>query len=309
MRLEQHNNFAASHRKARAATVLALMLMLASEVGVAAESWRSFFSVSPFWRGNTDIDNGGDFGAGGVVVRGGASGVFGAGHRVSVTLRYDYTDYDFSERTAFGGAPWGNVQSVGFSVPLLFSGSNGWFYGITPSLDWNRENGADWSDSLVYGGIISATKVFAPDRRLGFGMGVFDDIEETDVIPIVIIDWRLSERWRLVNPLPAGPAGPAGIELDYSFDNGWNLGLGAAYRSQRFRLSENGPVPGGVGEDTGVPVFLRASTDVSDGMSFFLYAGAVVGGELRVEDADGNEVREESVDPAPLFGATFRMRF
>ncbi|MCA1789590.1 MAG: hypothetical protein LC667_06975, partial [Thioalkalivibrio sp.] len=88
---------------------------------------------------------------------------------------------------------------------------------------------------MVYGGIVSATRAFAPDRRLGFGVGVFGQLEETTVIPILIVNWRLSERWSLVNPLPAGPVGPAGLELDYRFDHGWRLGSGATSHSLRFR--------------------------------------------------------------------------
>lgn len=64
-----------------------------------------------------------------------------------------------------------------------------------------------------------------------------------------------------------------------------------------------------MGEQRGVPVFLRWTADVSNQASVVLYAGAVVGGELRVEDPEGNTVRKESFDPAPLVGATFRMRF
>lgn len=300
--------FAANKRRAGAATIGA-MLLLAPGAGGAAEAWQSFFSVTPIWQGNANIDNGGDFDATGVGIRAGTSSGFGAGHRAGVTLHYDYLDYDFSSRTAFGDAPWGQVQRFGFGVPLVFGGADGWFYGITPSVEWSRENGADLGESVIYGGILSATKAFAPDQRLGLGLGVFSDIEETRVIPILVVNWRLNDRWSLVNPLPAGPAGPAGLELNYRFDNGWDLGLGAAYRSLRFRLSENGPTPDGVGVERGVPVFLRLSADFADHASFFLYAGAIVGGELRVEDSGGNTLREESFDPAPLLGATFRMRF
>ncbi len=301
--------FAANHHKSYAATVGTMLLMLAPGASGAAEAWQSSFSVTPIWQGNTNIDNGGDFEATGVGIRAGTSSGFGAGHRAGVTFHYDYLDYNFSSRTAFGDAPWGSVQRFGFGVPLVFSGADGWSYGVAPSVEWSRENGADLGESVVYGGILSATKVFAPDQRLGFGLGVFSHIEETKVIPILIVNWRLNDRWSLVNPLPAGPVGPAGLELDYRLDNGWNLGVGAAYRSLRFRLSENGSAPDGVGEERGMPVFLRLSADFADQASFSLYAGAIVGGELRVEDSGGNPLREESFDPAPLLGATFRMRF
>lgn len=299
----------ANDQHACAATVSALLLMLAPSAGGASEAWQSFFSVTPIWQGNANIDNGGDFDAAGIGMRAGTSTGFGAGHRAGVTFYYDYLDYGFSSQTAFGDAPWSQVQRFGFNVPLVFSGADGWFYGITPSVEWSRENGADLGESVVYGGIVSATKAFAPDQRLGLGVGVFSHIEETKAIPILVVNWRLSDRWSLVNPLPAGPVGPAGLELNYRFDNGWDLGLGAAYRSLRFRLSETGPTPDGVGEERGAPVFLRLSTDFSDQASLFLYAGVIVGGELRVEDSGGNTLREESFDPAPLLGATFRMRF
>lgn len=291
-----------------AATICALLLLAPGASG-AAEAWRSSFSVTPVWQGNAKLDNGGDFDAAGIAIRVSTSTGFGAGHRAGVALHYDHLDYDFSRQTGFGDAPWGEVQRFGFGVPLLFSGAGGWSYGVTPSVEWAGEQGADSSESMVYGGIASATRAFAPDRRLGFGVGVFSQLEETTVIPILIVNWRLSERWSLVNPLPAGPVGPAGLELDYRFDNGWRLGLGATSRSLRFRLSDTGPTPGGVGEQRGVPVFLRLSANISDQASLVLYAGAIVEGELRVEDSRGNKLREDSFDPAPLLGATFRMRF
>ncbi|HRD34555.1 MAG TPA: hypothetical protein PLR02_09895 [Rhodocyclaceae bacterium] len=294
--------------KAAAATS-AIALMLVPLAGNADDSRESFASVTPVWQGNTDFDNGGDFEATGLVVRLGTQTRFGEGHRGGISLQYDGIDYDFSRRTPFGGAPWGNVQRIGLNLPFAFRGENDWTYGVAPSVEWARENGADWSDSLVYGAMFSATRSFAPDKRLGLGLGAYSHIEENRLVPLVIVDWSLNERWRLVNPLPAGPAGPAGLELDYRFDNGWNVGLGAAYRSIRFRLSDHGPVRNGVGEESGVPVFLRASTRFGASSSFFVYAGAVLSGELRVENSNGTKLSDESFETAPLFGATFSTRF
>jgi hypothetical protein len=299
--------FTVTHRTC-AATICAVLL-LAPGISGANQAWRSSVSITPVWQGSTDIDSGGDFDASGIAIRAGTSVGFGAGHRAGVTFSYDYLDYDFSAQTAFGDAPWSQVQRFGFSVPLLFSGANGWSYSVTPSVEWAGEDGADSNESMVYGGIVSATKAFAPDQLVGFGVGVFNQLEETKAIPILIVNWRLNERWSLVNPLPAGPVGPAGLELDYRFDNGWRLGLGATSRSLRFRLNESGPTPNGVGEQQGVPVFLRLSADTSDQSSLVLYAGALVGGELRVEDSAGRKLLSKSFDPAPLLGATFRMRF
>ena len=234
----------------------------------------------------------------------------GRGNSAGVTLNYDYSDYSFSNPAAFGGvAPWNIVQRYGVAVPLSFALRDGWSLGIVPSVDWFKENGADTGDSLAWGGLVSATKQFSGGNRLGLGVGVFDRIEKTSVFPFLLVDWRLSDRWRLINPLAAGPTGPAGLELDYRFDNNWELGIGAAWRTTRFRLSNSGPVPNGVGEERGVPVFLRATRSLDKQMSLHLYAGVVAGGELRVEDSSGNLLRKEDFDPQPFLAATFTARF
>lgn len=291
---------------------LAPVFLLATMAPVAAQDggWRPWASLSPVYSGTSDIDGGGDVSSWGVVVRGGADRNFGAGHRVGFAVTYDYADYSFDQPKAFGGvAPWGAVRRYGVAVPLAFNLGNGWLLGASPSVDWLGETGADQGESLSYGALLSAMRVFADGNRIGFGAGVYRRIEETSVFPVLLIDWRLADRWRLVNPLPTGPFGGAGLELDYEFDNGWNLGLGAAYRSLRFRLSETGPVPNGIGEERGVPVFLRASKSFDQGFTLRLYAGVVTGGELRVESPSGSVLRQVDFDPAPLVGVTFSARF
>jgi hypothetical protein len=289
---------------------LAPLLLLAALTPVAAQdNWQPWASVSPVYVGKSDIDGGGDYSSWGALVRAGIDGGFGAGHRVGVTLTYDYLDYSFNNPAAFGGvAPWGAVRRYGVSVPLGFNMGNGWLLGVAPSVDWIHETGADQGESLEYGALLTAMRVYANGNRLGLGVGVFSRLEETSVIPLLLIDWQISDRWRLVNPLPAGPTGGAGLELDYRFDNGWNVGLGAAYRTLRFRLSETGPVPDGIGEERGVPVFLRASTDLAKGVALRLYAGVVTGAELRVETPSGDSLRKVDADPSLLLGLTISAR-
>ena len=292
------------------ATLFAALLAGTVSAAAFAAEWQPFVSFTPLYQGKGDLDGGGDVSAWGAVVRAGATTDLGGGTRAGVTLSYDYIDYSFSNPAGFGGvAPWNVFQRYGVAVPFSFALRDDWTLGIAPSFDWYRENGADSGESFGWGGIVSATKRFPNGNRLGLGVGVFDRIEKTSVFPYLIVDVRLTDRWRLVNPLPAGPAGGAGLELDYRFDNGWNLGLGAAWRTLRFRLSESGPVPNGVGEERGVPVFFRATRNLGERSSLHLYAGVVAGGRLTVEDPSGNELRQVDFDPAPLLGATFLTRF
>jgi hypothetical protein len=265
--------------------------------------------VSPVFE-DANLDDGGDFSVGGAIVRFGTSTDIGEGNRAGLTLNYDYFDYSFDNAAAFGGvAPWKVVQRYGFSAPMSFVAQDGWIFGVAPSMDWFRENGASASDALVWGATLSATKRFEDGNFLGLGLAAFSGIEENSFFPFPIVNWRFSPRWQLINPLAAGPTGPAGLELDYLTESGWTVGVGAAGRKTRFRLSESGPVANGVGQVSGAPIFLRAAREFEGGLTLNLYAGVVVAGQLRVEDASGKQLREDNFDMSPIVGANFTMRF
>jgi len=289
---------------------MAVAVAVSAAAHAQAPGWAPFASVTGVVQGHGDLDGGGDYSAWSTILRAGTFGDLGGGNRAGVTFNVDYTDFSFSNPAAFGGvAPWGVVQRYGAAAPLAFKLQDGWFLGVIPSLDWIGEKGADSGESLTWGAVVTATRFFPNGNRIGFGLGVFDRLEETGVFPLIVVDWALSDRWRLTNPLPAGPTGPAGLELDYRFDGGWNAGIGAAWRSTRFRLSQTGPVAGGIGEERGVPVFLRATRGFGQGVSLNLYAGLVTAGELRVENPSGTVLRKVEFDTAPLFGATLSARF
>ena len=295
----------------RSLRIAALFAALATGGTVQAQgNWHPFASITPLYVGNSGIDGGGEYSMFGAIVRAGVQTGFGGTSLAGLTFNYDYLDYSFSDPAAFGGvAPWNVVRRYGVAAPLVFGVSDRWALGFIPSIDWFRENGADEGEALTWGGVISASRFFEGGNLLGVGVGVFQRLEKTSVFPLLLINWKLTDRWRLVNPLSAGPTGPAGLEIDYRLDGGWNIGLGAAWRTTRFRLSEAGPVPNGIGEESGLPVFLRVTRKFGAGISMNLYAGVVTAGQLRVEDPNGNGLREVDVDPAPLFGATFSARF
>lgn len=253
---------------------------------------------------------GGDFRAAGLILRAGATRPFGNGHQAGLTFSYDFTDYRFSSPAAFGGlAPWDDVHRVGLSTPFVIRGTGGWGFLVTPSLDYLMEEGASSSDALSYGAVLAASRRFDADLQLGLGFGIFDQLEEVKVFPFIVVDWKLGERWRLANPLPAGPTGGGGLELNYRFDSGWTLGGGAAYRSVRFRLSEDGSFANGIGETRSVAAFLHAARDLGPNSRLGLYAGALFAGELRVESASGDELARQDFDPAPFFGAALTLRY
>ena len=180
---------------------------------------------------------------------------------------------------------------------------------MSPSVQWAGETHANWDDALSYGAVGAISYEFRPDTVIGLGAGVYSNIEKTTVFPFITVNWQITERLRLINPFRTSPAGPAGLEIAYAFDKYWETGLGAAYRSYRFRLDEDGPIPNGVGEHKTVPVFARFSYKFAPTVRIDVYGGASFVNKIRIHAQDGDELFSTKTDIAPLIGLTFMARF
>jgi hypothetical protein len=200
------------------------------------------------------------------------------------------------------------VHRAGVGVTFVQRLEGGWRLTATPSAELSGESGAGWGNALAYGAVLSAGKRVGDTLTLGIGAGVFYRLEEVRVFPYLVVDWRITERLRLSNPLRAGPTGPAGLELVRSLPGGWETGIGGAYRSIRFRLDDEGAAPAGVGEVRAIPAWFRLSHRTGP----FLvdaYAGAVLGGKLSVENGQGDGLGSGTYDPAPFAALRLQARF
>jgi hypothetical protein len=267
-------------------------------------------AATPWFQGAASVSGGGSFQTTGVILRGSVDGVIGDRQRAGLTISYDYTSYDFSSPGVLGQAkPWTDVQHLGVGPTLLLLGPGPWSFLVHPSVDVFMEDGADWGKSLIYGAVLGAARNFGPEQRIGLGLSIYYWLEQVSVIPFPFVDWRLTSRLRLINPLLAGPTGGAGLELAFDPGGGFTLGGGGAYRSVRFRLRGDGPFPSGIGEEHAILAFVHAGIRLGRSFTLDGYVGALLGGTLRVEDSGGHRISERSFDPAPLVGATVTGRF
>lgn len=207
---------------------------------------------------------------------------------VGATLKYGYQHWSWSNPAAFGGvAPWQGINVPLLGLSVSYSPTPQWRFSVSPSVEWAAETGVGTSRSSTYGAVLMATNSIAPDLTIGLGAGVFRQIDENKVFPFIAINWQITDRLSLRNPLPAGPAGGAGLELVYQIDENWNVGAGGAYRSYRFRLNDSGPFAGGVGQNRFIPVFARVSYQFMPGTRLDLYGVASTGGNVQARSADG----------------------
>lgn len=266
-------------------------------------------SVSPIYEPDASLDRGGKAGVRQTLVFGGVATQVTPRLRAGVDLSYARAEWRFDNPTAFGGAaPFKTVDRFGLSVPLTWA-IDRWRLGVAPTIELAREPNARAADSLIYGALFSGTRIFSERLALGVGVIAFDRLEETRVFPFPIVSWQINPRMRLANPFPAGPAGPAGLELGYALDDGWSVGTGATFRSYRFRLDQGGRYPNGVGETSGAPVYVRLSRQFNRTIRGDLWAGASFNQQIRVQDARGNDITYDKQGTVPFLAFTVSARF
>ena len=198
-------------------TVVALLATLSATAQESAGRPRSgtTFSASAtaFHQPKTDIDGGGDFSLSSALIRFKASYQFSPTTAVGMSLKYDIDDYDFSGSTELGGkAPWNDVRRFGIGIPIFMRLGQRWALGLTPTINWLQEYGADSNDSISYGISGFAFKSFARGKRLGLGAVLSKTVEDdTKVFPFLAVDWRFNEHWRLANPLMRTSSAPPAL--------------------------------------------------------------------------------------------------
>ena len=259
---------------------------------------------------DADLDGGGRVGWNAYSASVGVTHQFNAAMKASVTATYATEDWRFDTPTVFGpGAPWGRIQrpSIGFNFSYASAPDLIWF--VAPQVQWAYESGASAADGVNYGAVFGATKIFSPTLAVGFGLSVFRQIDDTRYFPFLIVNWQISDKLRLGNPLPAGPAGGAGLELAYAIAPQWELAGGASYRDYRFRLDDEGVAPEGLGRNSGIPVFARLTRTFGPAARIDLYAGLVANGKLRLLDENGGTLRSTNYGTAPLLAITGSFSF
>jgi hypothetical protein len=155
----------------------------------------------------------------------------------------------------------------------------------------------------------SVSKAYSPDVLVGLGISAFRRVDKTQVLPFFIVNWKISDKWRMKNPFEAGPAGGAGLELVYSPDDRWEFAPGITYRNYRFRLATDAPTPSGIGENSFIPLFMRVSRKLTKDARLDFYGAIVTGGKLRVDTENGDGLYSDNYKIGPALGATLVVNF
>lgn len=273
--------------------------------------WSFGASAAAATFGDADLDGGGRVQLQSVGVS--LSLAYGPNPSTSLGVGLSTTEHRFS----FDGAgdiaslaPWSDVDLTTLSLPLRFAVDRQWSVSVVPSYQLAREQDAGSDDAQRYGGIVALSYAVSPRQFVGLGASYFTGLDDDTAFPILLVDWQFDERWRLTNPLQAGPTGPAGLELVHRWNERWEAGIGGAYRSLRFRLADdNAAAPGGTGQYSAFIGFARVQYRFNPELTLAVYAGGDFNGEIEVNAKGGRTLQSQDVGSSPMLAVSLSGRF
>ncbi|MCC6660316.1 MAG: hypothetical protein IT437_05470 [Phycisphaerales bacterium] len=230
---------------------------------------------------------------------------------IDTGFRYELANYAFENATGIipgTGDPWGSVnqESVFVRYGRQQMRQLAWFVGGTAN--WAGEEGADIGDSFTMSAFGGVRYWFSERFSIGFGLQYATRLEDSDLyLPFPTVTWEFAEHWRLSTEREPGRG--VGLTLAYTPTPEWRFEVGGGYEPRQFRLDKDGPLPGGVVQDTAFPFGAGVTYTPSKKLTITGEAGILLGREFKVMDEGGGVVSEPDVDAAPFLGLRLTYRF
>ena len=299
-------------RRLLPALLLASGLAQAAEEPAAAANTPYKASLSIGWVPDFDLDSGGKAGATLLQASFGGNWQLDQAQRLGFSVNYSQQDWSFDQPQAWAtDTPWDTLSRFAVSVPYTrINTRTGWAYSLIPGIDYASERDASGSDSFSYGLNAGIARFKSREQMIGVGVALWQRLDGFQAFPFVLVDWKLSDTWRIANPFSVSVVGPAGVEAVWSPKPGFEMGFGTTWREYEWRLSNSNPVaPGGILIDRTIPVYMRAETQFNESLRLNFYLGAGVGGEFEFLDENDNTVSTEEHSLMPLVGLNLQGTF
>ncbi len=230
----------------------------------------------------------------------------------TLTFSQSSTGYDFDSFGAFGAAsdPIDFGLRVGLGGTITHSFDPQWSIFGGARLNSSGEIGADFGDTLTYGGFVGLMHHFHEDLSIGLAIGGFSKLEDDfNLFPIPTIQWQIDDYWRFVLGATS-TAGQPGAEITYFINDKWEVGGSITYDFKQFRLEEdNNDLPDGVFEDWSVPIMFITTWKPEPNLSVSGRIGAVVYREVSLRDTNEVNRGDTILDPAFSLGISAEYKF
>ena len=257
----------------------------------------------------TGMDGGGAFSVDRYYTELGLGRMWRFDRMVSVSYGFGRDDYHFNDLPASGG-PWGDIENQRIGLFARWALDDRWTLFAGPSVRAYYETGADPDDGLtaaVFGG---ASYRFNDRLSLGPGFGVVGQLEDDpSYFPVLVVKWAITDKLDFQTGGGLAATGGPGLALNYRLAKKWKTSVSVRYERKRFRLADDGPFPGGVGEDKNIPVFGSLSYEVYPRGTISAIYGAGFGGNMMVEKSQSINSFNMSYDNLFSFGFAADFKF
>lgn len=256
-----------------------------------------------------------DSGPGSVAVAHGAAGAsatYTIDPTSTIALRVDaeYWHYEFDGVTGLimgTASPFEDLHTASVGGLYRKRFDEHWSIAVGAEAHSAAESGADFSDSLTFRSALGVQYAFSESFQLGVMLVVASRLEESvRILPIPTIDWRIDDRWRFASEIQPDAAQ---YVLSYQLNDRWNVGVGGGFYSEQFRLDDNGPTAGGIADIQRAVVGARVLFQPGERLKIRASAGYVVYHDIELQNAAGNFLASDEVDPSPMVGLSLEFTF
>ena len=269
--------------------------------------WSPSVQAGSVYNFDTGLSGGNSFEVNRYYIEGGLTRMWNTRRMISISGGYGQEDYHFDDSST---EPWNNIDSYRIGMMARWALNEEWMILAIPSLQSYVETGAELDDGLGGSMILGAGYQYRESLFLGPALGFFGRREESPlIIPILLIDWKITEQLSLGTGRGfAATAGP-GLGLTYEFNKNWKMGLSGRYENFRFRLSSENDVSDGIGEDRYASFLGSFTYELYPRTYATVLMGVKFAGKMAVEDDSGREVSvyryDEGVFGGFLIGVSF----
>ncbi len=199
--------------------------------------------------------------------------------------------------------PFELALSTDLSVRFFSAIDEKWSWFVGGVVNFSGEPDVDIGDAATFGGFGGARYQVNDRLGLSFGLAGRSRLEDDAlVIPIIGIDWKVSDRVTLSTE-------GTGLRIAAELNKEVTVSLTGGWESREYRLRDDGPLPDGVVRDARVPIAVSLDWKPRPNIQISVFAGAVVWQEFQFDDREGDEISETNTDPAPFVGVSGKITF
>lgn len=231
---------------------------------------------------------------------------------LAFNFAWQHSWYDWDAATSLGGVanPWDDTDELDLGVRFSSRIDDRWSWFAGLGANSSAEEGADFGDSLTYGGGAGVRWRASDTLTLTGGLLVRSQLEDSaNIIPILGVDWKFAQQWSLTTEYKTSIFPAPGIFLKYQPCEAATLALGVSYQTHTFRLSDRDTPVNGVARERRLPVELSLAWKLSPHATLTGTAGIVAWQRYRLDTSDGTLIGQNEADPVGIFGLSANFAF